>query len=91
LPITIETIFTRNFRFIRKPFDYCDIKEVLSKLETILDPRIFYRIHRNMTVNMLAIDTYQDGVIIIDEKEFLVSIQPFTDLWLKNIILFVTI
>ena len=45
----------------------------LNKMEHLLDKRIFYRINKQYCVNMLRIENYMEGKIIIDGKEILVS------------------
>lgn len=45
----------------------------LDGLETVLDNRIFFRIHKKAIVNMVWIEEYQNGIIKIDNKELPVS------------------
>lgn len=42
----------------------------LKKLESLLDPAIFYRINKSCIVNMLKIENYENGKIKLDEFHF---------------------
>ncbi len=49
-------------------------KEIsLKELEEELDSKIFFRVHKNIIINMYWINQYKNGCIIIDEKEVIVS------------------
>lgn len=49
-------------------------KEIsLSNLEDILTEDIFYRINREILVNMFHIDSYQDGIVNVDAQTFKVA------------------
>lgn len=49
-------------------------KEIsLSKLEELLDRNIFYRINREILVNMFRIDSYKNGIINVGSQTFKVA------------------
>ncbi|MBA4686593.1 MAG: response regulator transcription factor [Candidatus Galacturonibacter soehngenii] len=45
----------------------------LNELETVLDKRIFFRINRKVIVNMLWIQEYKKGEIVINTEKMIVS------------------
>ena len=45
----------------------------LTKMEELIDPKIFFRLNRKCTVNLLKIDKYEKGLIHIGEEEITIS------------------
>lgn len=49
-------------------------KEVsLSKIEAMLEPKMFFRIHRQYIINMHWIQDYTDGCLVVADKRFQIS------------------
>lgn len=61
-------------------------KEIgLKELEAELDSRMFARIHRMYLVNLLYVDTYEDGEVVIGQERFVVSRRNQADFRRKYI------
>lgn len=45
----------------------------LNEMERILDPRLFYRVHKRYLVNMLCIEKYCDGIVYMDNMRITVA------------------
>lgn len=45
----------------------------LTKMEELIDPKIFFRLNRKCTVNLLKIDRYEKGLIHMGEKVISIS------------------
>lgn len=72
----------REIRYISAYGSYVEIraqgklfrKEVsLEEMEQVMEPRLFFRVHRKYLVNMFWIESYQNGVILLEGQEIPVS------------------
>lgn len=48
-------------------------EDSLNNMEKVLEPRIFFRIHRKYIVNMLLIEEYSNGIVFMKKRELEVS------------------
>lgn len=78
----LHKVEQRNIKYVKAYGSFIEAKvgnRVLRKelsmlkMEELLDKNIFYRINREILVNMFYIDSYKDGIINIDAQTFIVS------------------
>lgn len=75
-------IAQKDIMFVKSINGYCEIytdtmvlrKDVsMDKMESLLDSRLFFRIHRENIINLDMIKQYKDGVIDIGNQTFAVA------------------